>query len=246
LHAGGIPSLGGAIEAAARTVVAEGKIIGGLAILENAVDQTASVEFVPADGIGAAAENGLLQRAGSLMGRLPFDQLDVLVVDEMGKDKSGTGMDTNVIGRCWVHGIPEFDSPQIAAITVHRLSEASHGNASGLGMADVIPARILEQIDLHASYVNALTSGAGGARRSRLPMVLEDDAAAVLAAATMSGRRDWSELRLARIRDTLSPHELLVSPALLVEAGDRFDLEITGTARDLTDASGSLGSWGEV
>ncbi|GAA1557572.1 lactate racemase domain-containing protein [Kribbella lupini] len=246
LHAGGIPSLGGAIEAAARTVVAEGKIIGGLAILENAVDQTASVEFVPADGIGAAAENGLLQRAGSLMGRLPFDQLDVLVVDEMGKDKSGTGMDTNVIGRCWVHGIPEFDSPQIAAITVHRLSEASHGNASGLGMADVIPARILEQIDLRASYVNALTSGAGGARRSRLPMVLEDDAAAVLAAATMSGRRDWSELRLARIRDTLSPHELLVSPALLVEAGDRFDLEITGTARDLTDASGSLGSWGEV
>ncbi|ONI68252.1 DUF2088 domain-containing protein [Kribbella sp. ALI-6-A] len=246
LHAGGIPSLGGAIEAAARIVVAEGKILGGLAILENAVDQTATVEFLPPDGIGAAAENALLQRAGSLMGRLPFDELDVLVVDEMGKDKSGTGMDTNVIGRCWVHGIPEFELPSIAAITVHRLTEASHGNASGLGLADVIPARILEQIDLRASYVNALTSGAGGARRSRLPMVLENDAAAVLAAAAMSGRRDWSELRLARIRDTLSPHELLVSPALLEEAGDRFDLEISGTARDLTDASGSLGSWGEV
>jgi hypothetical protein len=110
----------------------------------------------------------------------------------------------------------------------------------------VIPARILEQIDLQASYVNALTSGAGGARRSRLPMVLEDDAAAVLGAVTMSGRRDWSELRLARIRDTLSPSELMVSPALLAEAGDRFDLEITGAAQDLTDPAGLLTAWPTV
>jgi hypothetical protein len=106
------------------------------------------------------------------------------------------------------------------------------------------PARLLEQIDLRASYVNALTSGAGGARRSRLPMVMEDDEAAVLAAVTMCGRRHWSELRLARIRDTLSPHELMVTPALLDEAAQRFDLEITGTARDLT-SGGSLGPWSE-
>ncbi|WP_371405606.1 DUF362 domain-containing protein [Kribbella sp. NBC_00662] len=244
LHAGGIPSLGGNIEAAARMVVAQGKILGGLAILENSLDETASVEFVEADGIAGAAENALLQRASSMLGRLPFDELDVLVIDELGKDKSGAGMDTNVIGRCWVHGIPEFESPSIAAISVHSLSPASHGNASGLGLADVIPARLLEQIDLRASYVNALTSGAGGARRSRLPMVMEDDEAAVLAAATMCGRRHWSELRLARIKDTLSPHELMVTPALLNEAADRFDLEITGTARDLT-AAGSLGPWSE-
>jgi hypothetical protein len=244
LHAGGIPSLGGAIEAAARTVVAQGKILGGLAILENAHERTAAVEFLESDGIAGPAENALLQRASSLLGRLPFDSLDVLVVDEMGKDKSGAGMDTNVIGRCWVYGIPEFESPSIAAISVHSLSPASHGNASGLGLADVIPARLLDQIDIQASYVNALTSGAGGARRSRLPMVMEDDEAAVLAAVTMCGRRDWSELRLARIKDTLSPNELLVTPALLTEAADRFDLEIIGTARDLTSA-GQLGSWSE-
>ncbi|MEV8373975.1 DUF2088 domain-containing protein [Kribbella sp. NPDC056861] len=245
LHAGGIPALGGAIEAAAKLVVASGKILGGLAILENAHEQTAAVELVLADGIASTAENALLLRAAGLMARLPFDDLDVLVVDEMGKDKSGTGMDTNVLGRCWVHGIPEFESPSIAAVTVHRLSNASHGNASGLGLADVIPASLLEQIDLQASYVNALTSGAGGARRSRLPMVLEDDAAAILGAVTMSGRRDWSELRLARIRDTLSPNELLVSPALLDEAAERFDLEITGSARELTDATGTLTGWGD-
>ncbi|TCC11285.1 DUF2088 domain-containing protein [Kribbella soli] len=245
LHAGGIPSLGANIEAAARMVVAQGKILGGLAILENALEHTAAVELVEADGIADTAENALLQRAGGLLGRLPFDELDVLVVDELGKDKSGAGMDTNVIGRCWVHGIPEFESPTIAAISVHSLSPASHGNASGLGLADVIPARLLEQIDLQASYVNALTSGAGGARRSRLPMVMEDDEAAVLAAVTMCGRRHWSELRLARIRDTLSPNELMVTPALLTEAAERFDLEITGTARDLTRA-GRLGPWSET
>jgi hypothetical protein len=245
LHAGGIPLLGGAIAAAARVVVAHGKVLGGLAILENAHERTASIELVAADGIAEAAENALLVRAGTLMGRLPFEELDVLVVDEMGKDKSGTGMDTNVLGRCWVHGIPEFESPSIAAISVHRLSVASHGNASGLGLADVIPARLLEQIDLRASYVNALTSGAGGARRSRLPMVLEDDEAAVIGAVTMSGRRDWADLRLARIRDTLSPNELMVTPALLKEIGDRVDLEITGPARDLTDAAHELGPWSE-
>jgi hypothetical protein len=76
-------------------------------------------------------------------------------------------------------------------------------------------------------------------------MVLEDDAAAILGAITMSGRRDWSELRLARIRDTLSPNELMVSPALLDEAAERFDLEITGSARELTGATGSLTGWGE-
>jgi hypothetical protein len=226
-------------------VVAHGKVLGGLAILENAHERTASVELVVADGIAEAAENALLLRAGTLMGRLPFDELDVLVVDEMGKDKSGTGMDTNVLGRCWVHGIPEFESPSIAAISVHRLSVASHGNASGLGLADVIPARLLEQVDLRASYVNALTSGAGGARRSRLPMVLEDDEAAVIGAVTMSGRRDWADLRLARIRDTLSPNELMVTPALLKEVGDRVDLEIAGPARDLTDAAHELGPWSE-
>ena len=245
LHAGGIPLLGEAIAAAARMVVAHGKVLGGLAILENAHERTASVQLVVADGIAQAAENALLVRAGTLMGRLPFDELDVLVVDEMGKDKSGTGMDTNVLGRCWVHGIPEFESPSIAAISVHRLSVASHGNASGLGLADVIPTRLLEQIDLRASYVNALTSGAGGARRSRLPMVLEDDEAAVMGAVTMSGRRDWADLRLARIRDTLSPNELMVTPALLKEVEDRVDLEITGPARDLTDAAHQLGPWSE-
>lgn len=243
LHAGGIPALGTTIATAARVVVGHGHVLGGLAILENAHERTASIHLVAAEDIAEAAEEALLERAAALMGRLPFDDLDVLVVDEMGKDKSGTGMDTNVLGRCWVHGIPEPESPSIAAVTVHRLSTASHGNASGLGLADVIPAGMLAQVDLQASYLNALTAGAGGARRSRLPMVLADDEAVVLAAAVMSGRRDWVDLRLARIRDTLSPNELMVTPALLDGLTGRPEIEILGPPRELTTGTHELGPW---
>jgi hypothetical protein len=173
---------------------------------------------------------------------LPFDELDVLVVDEMGKDKSGTGMDTNVLGRCWVPDVPDFETPNINVVSVHRLSADSHGNASGLGLADVMPLAMLEQIDVRASYVNALTSGAGGARRSRLPMVLEDDEAAVLAAIAMSGRRDPEQLRLARIHDTLSTSDLLVSAALLDEVEVHAELEVVGDPVPLVEGR-TLGPW---
>jgi hypothetical protein len=177
------------------------------------------------------------------MGGLVFDELDVLVVDETGKDKSGTGMDTNVLGRCWIPGVPEFDGPRVTVVTTHALTPASHGNAAGLGLADVIPLSLLETVDVRASYVNALTSGTGGVRRSRLPMVLEDDTAVVLAALAMTGVRDPSEIRLARIRDTLSTDEMLVTAALLPEVETHPELEVTGPAVRLTGADGRLTPW---
>ena len=245
MHAGGIASLGPCVVEAARMIVAQGRVLGGLAILENAHEQTAAVELVQADGIAGAEESALLDRARALLGMLPFDELDVLVVDEMGKDKSGTGMDTNVLGRCWVPNVPDFETPNINVVTVHRLSPDSHGNASGLGLADVMPLALLEQIDMHASYVNALASGAGGARRSRTPMVMEDDEAAVLAAVAMSGRRDQAQLRLARIHDTLTTGELLVSAALLDEVEAHPELEVLGQPVPLVQ-TGTLSAWPEA
>lgn len=243
LHAGGVAPLGDAIVQAARAVVGHGRLLGGVAILENAHEHTAAVQLVLAEGIAGPEETRLLERARELLGRLPFDELDVLVVDEMGKDKSGTGMDTNVLGRCWVPGVPEFDSPTIGVVSVHGLSEASHGNAAGIGMADVIPLRLLGQIDVRTSYVNALTSGPGGARRSRLPMVLEDDEAVVLGAQALSGRRHREDLRLVRIRDTLSTNDLLVSSALLHEVKEHPELEIAGDPVPVTDANRTLSAW---
>lgn len=243
LHAGGVAALPAAIAAAAGLLVARGRVLGGLGIVENAHEHTAAVGLVEADGIAGSGETELLEHARGLLGRLPFEELDVLVVDETGKDKSGTGMDTNILGRCWVPGVPEFDSPRIRAVTVHRLSAASHGNAAGLGLADVVPWELVRDVDLRATYLNSLTSGTGGLRRSRLPMVLEDDEAVVLAAAAMSGVRDPARLRLARIRDTLSPDRLLVTPALLDDVRSHAELEVVGEPRPLTSSDRRLAPW---
>ncbi len=243
LHAGGISNLPAAITEAARLLVDRGTVLGGLGIVENADERTAAVDLVEAGAIAGPGETALLEQARGLMGGLPFDRLDVLVVDEAGKDKSGTGMDTNVLGRCWVPAVPEFSSPQITVVTAHALSKASHGNAAGIGLADVIPLSLLEGIDVRATYVNSLTSGTGGVRRSRLPMVMEDDAAVVLAALAMTGVREPARARLARIRDTLSCNDLLVTPALLEEVAAHPELEVTGDPRPLATPDGALAPW---
>lgn len=243
LHAGGVANLGAAIAEAAGVVLGRGHVLGGLAIVENGHEETAYVEALPAEEIGGPAETDLLRRAGGLMAKLPFTDLDVLVVDEMGKDKSGTGMDTNVLGRNWVPGVPDFTEPRITVVTVHGLSPGSHGNAAGLGLADIAPVGLLDQIDVEASYLNAITSGTGGLRRSRTPMLLPDDGAVVRAAVAMCGRRDRSAVRLARIRDTLTPDELLVSAALLPEVEEHPEMEVLGDPRSLVTSAGGLGVW---
>jgi hypothetical protein len=147
-----------------------------------------------------------------------------------------------VLGRCWVPGVPEFSSPDITVVTVHGLTPASHGNASGLGLADIAPRRMLDSIDLRATYLNAVTSGTGGLRRARLPMLLEDDAAVVRAAVAMCGRRDRTQVRLARIQDTLSLDQLMVTPALLPEVERDPELTVTGDPVPLVQAGG-LSPW---
>jgi hypothetical protein len=243
LHAGGVAELGATIKAAADLVLAQGTVLGGLGIVENAAERTAAVELVLPEQIGGPGETALLRRAGELLARLPFTDIDVLVVDLMGKDRSGTGMDTNVLGRCWVPGVPEFAQPRITVVTVHGLSSGSHGNAAGIGLADLAPVRLLDGIDVRASYLNAITSGTGGLRRSRMPMLLADDAAVLRAATAMCGRRDRSDVRLARIRDTLTPDDLLVSPALLPEVAAHPELAVIGEPRPLVTAAGELAPW---
>jgi hypothetical protein len=245
LHAGGVAALGESIGEAAQVILRHGNVLGGLAILEDAHGQTAAVELVAPAEIGGHGETELLRRAHVLLGRLPFIELDVLVVDRHGKDKSGTGMDTNVLGRCWVPGVPEFASPDITVVTVHGLTPASHGNAAGLGLADIAPLRILDTIDLRATYLNSVTSGTGGLRRARMPMMLEDDAAVVRAAVAMCGRRDPTQVRLARIEDTLALDRLMVTPALLPEVERDPQLTVAGDPVPLVGAGG-LSPWPQV
>ena len=195
-----------------------GKIIGGLAILENALDQTASIHFIEPDAVGADGESDLQRQSKQLMAALPFTALDVLIVDEMGKNVSGTGMDTNIIGRMFVPGVPEEPMPRITTIVVLDLTEQSHGNAIGIGLADFTTERVIAGIDWQATYMNGYTAGLSGLLRNRVPTVLLNDRAAIATAIRMCGQPDTAKVRLARIKNTLTAPWVEFSPSLLPEA----------------------------
>jgi hypothetical protein len=210
----------------ARRILDSGAVLGGLAIVENAFDRAAGITLLEPDDIGGPGESRLLEQAKALMAGIPFDDLDVAVVDVMGKDVSGAGMDTNVIGRMMIRGSQEFERPRIANIAVLDVTDSSHGNAIGVGLADFIPFRILEKIDLRSAYVNAMTSGLGGPQRGQIPMAMPTDRSAVAAALLTCGRADLERARVVRVRSTLDLEHLLVSESLreLVEADDRLSV----------------------
>lgn len=244
IHAHGPANLGHWIPLVARRIIDSTTVLGGLAIVENAFDRAARIELVEPDGIGGPAEEELLVEAKRLMARLPFDRLDVAVVDVMGKNKSGSGMDTTVIGRMMIRGSEEPASPSIANLVVLDLSDASHGNATGVGLADFVPFRVLEKLDLRSTYINAMTSGLGGPQRGQVPMAMPTDRDAVAAALLTCGRADLDAATLVRMRDTLDLEVLLVSESLraVVEADDA--LEVLGDARPMAfDADGQLEGW---
>jgi hypothetical protein len=244
IHRHGPRNLAVWVPQVARRIVESGKVLGGLAIVENAYDRAAEIVLLPPDEIGCHGETELLDRAKSLMATVPFDVLDVAVIDEMGKNISGAGMDTNVIGRMMIRGSQEFDRPRIANIAVLDVTEPSHGNAIGVGLADFIPFRILEKIDLRSAYVNAMTSGLGGPQRGQIPMALPTDKGAVAAALLTCGRADLDQARVVRMRSTLDLERLLVSESMreAVEADDR--LSVSGDPVPLSfDHDGTILGW---
>ncbi|MDQ3812174.1 MAG: DUF362 domain-containing protein [Chloroflexota bacterium] len=241
IHSHGTRGLAELMPRAARCIVdTTGKILGGLAVLENALDRTAEVHFVEPDDIAAAGERALLQRARGLMASLPFDDLDVLVIDEMGKNISGTGMDTNVLGRMFVPGVPEPDRPRITAVVVLDITDESHGNACGVGLADFTTERLVAKVDLYATYMNGYTSGTGGLLRNRLPNVLPTERAAIATAIRMCGKPDSNSVRVARIKNTLLAAYVDFSANLLPEA-QAAQVEVTGAPRPMSfDEDGRL------
>lgn len=244
IHRFGPANLGVWIPRVARRIIETGKVLGGVAIVENAYDRAARIALVAADDIAGPAETGLLAEAKELMARLPFDELDVAVIDQMGKNMSGSGMDTNVLGRMMIRGSAEFETPRIANVAVLDLTDASHGNAVGLGLADFVPLRLVEKLDLRATYINAMTSGLGGPQRAQIPIALPDDRSAVAAALLTCGRADLEQARVVRARSTLDLEQLLISESLrdAVEADDR--LAVTGDPAPLAfDRDGKIAAW---
>lgn len=244
IHVYGPANLGVWIPQVARRIIDTGKVLGGLAILENAYDRAARIELVSPAGIGAADEAKLLVDAKELMATLPFDDIDVAVVDVMGKNMSGAGMDTNVIGRMMIRGSDEFERPRITNIAVLDISDQSHGNAVGIGLGDFVPFRLLEKLDLRATYINAMTSGLGGPQRGQIPMAMPTDRSTVAAAILTCGRADLDQARVIRMRNTLDLEHLLVSESLLGEVEKNPRLEVTGDPFDMSfDDSGRIAAW---
>jgi len=190
-------------------------VLCGIALVEDQRERTALLEVLRPDEF-FAREHELLARAYDLLPRLPFDQLDVLVVDRLGKNVSGTGMDTNVIGRCSFWGGGEKPvRPRITRIFVRGLTTATHGNACGIGMADFTTARCAAEVDRAVTDVNCITSNCP--EDARIPIACASDREAIAAALQTAGIRDPATARLAWIRDTAHLERIAVSEALLDE-----------------------------
>jgi hypothetical protein len=221
-----------------RQVLASGKILGGLAILEDAHHNTAQLTAVPAESMEQREEE-LLTLVKSWMGKIPMN-LDILILDEIGKNISGAGMDTKVVNRgpdgeynLWP------DTPVIERIFVRDLSDLSYGNGVGLGMADVVSDRLLNKIDWNPTQINALTSSNPAAIRT--PAHFRTDRECLERIAPTVGKFDMREVTIGWFRNSLELESFALSENLAPQIKSNPALEIVGSAREFPfDAGGNL------
>jgi hypothetical protein len=199
-----------------RTLLARAPVAFGLAIVENACDETAVLEGVAPEAFEEREEQ-LLARAKRLMARLPLQEADLLIVDEIGKDVSGSGMDTNVVGRKRAFRTqPAAEGqPAMRLIFVRGLSEHTHGNATGIGLADFTTTRLVQTMNYKATVINCLT--AGYPEGAFLPVHFATDREVLDAALKIIGTRRPEQARVLHVRNTLLLEELEVSEACLAE-----------------------------
>jgi len=199
------------------TLRATGRLLGGVASVESAGGNVVDVSGLTVDDVGGELERRLTERARELVPPLPFDEIDVLIIERGGKDISGTTMDPNVTGRYWVHGLDDLSRPRVATIVLLGITEVSAGNVLGIGLADFIPVDVATRIDWQKTYLNCFTAGPSGVRRARMPMVLPNEDACVKAALSMCGKAVDEPKRVVRIRSTLHLTSCWVSDALMGE-----------------------------
>jgi len=211
------------IRTAGRHVLASGKMIGGIAVVEDAYHNTAKIEAVAA-GCTEQRDEENLALAKSWMPKLPCD-LDVLIVDRMGKNISGTGMDAKVVNRgeaCEYNPWPGV--PSIQRLFVRDLEPETHGNAMGIGMADVTTDRLVRQIDWEATRVNALSSGLPA--RIRVPLHFPSDRECLQWVAATAGKMNAEEVTYGWIRNTLALDRVVLSSNLRANVASQSHVEI--------------------
>lgn len=226
----------------ASVVLSTGKVLGGLAILENALHETARITAVHPDNY-LAEDQALLNEARRLMPRLPCDDVDLLIVDEIGKNLSGTGMDTNIIGRSvngYIENVPTHDTaPRIRRILVRDLTVESAGNGIGIGLADFTTVRFMDKLNLQATVINGLT--AMTPFNAKLPVYFGTDREAIEMGLKTAGIRELPTGRIVRIKNTLSLNVIEMSSAYFNEVQRHEHLTIIDEPREiLFDAQGNL------
>lgn len=238
LHLQGFADFHEVLPAAARIFIDNTKVLFGVAMMENAYDQLKHVELVPRDDI-FERDAALLEVAKQNIPRFLFDAVDVLVIDQIGKNISGSGMDPNATGRPNT-GLPGFeDVPDINQIVVRDLTEATHGNATGLSGADVTTQRVVSKMDWSMTYVNIVTSGIiSGAK---LPLVADTDQQAIAIALRGCARVQPEQARIARARNTLELGEIWLTETMLDQVETNPKLEAVGEPFDAVfDQDGAL------
>ena len=213
-------------------------IFFGVGIIENQYDETAFIDLLKPEEI-VEKEKVLLKKAKELIPFLPFNQIDILIIDEMGKDISGAGMDTNVIGRNLFIGGTKSNKPKITRIFVRDITEESHGNATGIGMADYTTKRLVDKMDYASTRINVTTGMSP--ENGRVPIFFETDREALSIAHYNSGVFDPQDLRALWIKNTLEIEYLYASEAFLNQARSNPRLEILSEPFDFPfDQDGNL------
>ena len=216
----------------AQIVIAQAPITLGLAILENAYDRTTKLVALRPEEF-ETAEPELLQEALRLMAKLPFEEGDLLVVDEMGKEFSGLGMDP------YVTGVKSNSPVHMTRMFVRDLTDKTYGNANGLGYADFTHRRLVDKIDYHAMYTNSIT--AAKPANARIPITFDTDRECIDAALSTIGLVPPERARVLWVKNTLELEHLMVSEAYQDEVSGRPDLGSVGEPRDMPfDAAGNL------
>jgi hypothetical protein len=230
LHGYGVTGIKDYMTEVGEAVLDSGRVLFGLGLVENAYDEPAKIEAVTPENVRRREEE-LLKEYMKLMPELPVREMDILFVDALGKNYSGTGMDTNVIGRFRILGVEEPENPNAKYVIVSRLSDESHGNALGAGLADFTTERFFGAIDRETTNANVMTSTF--VERAKIPMVLKNDEEALKTAIRCNWGVPPEETRFVRIPNTLHLEHAYLSENLVDEALENGNVEVIGEAAEL-------------
>ena len=241
-HALGFQYMANLIVEMARMKLQQAPFLFGVGTVENAYDKVAKIVAIPAEEI-IETEKQLLVEAKANMPQILFNPLDVLIVDEMGKEFSGAGIDPHVTGRASVPYVTV--KQQATRLVVLDITDKSHGNATGMGLADITTRRLFNKIDFDFTYANVLT--ATTVQAARIPLIAETDHLAIQAAIKTCNAPDMSRIRMVRIPNTLHIDHIYISECMLSEARQHADIVVPDEQVDFVfDAAGNLtdiGTW---